>query len=103
VSDPKPEDEYFRKLDAEAKARLRAQMDAEEAGKAAEALRAQHHHRCGKCGNPMATKAFRGIEIEECGSCGAVLLDPGELGVLAGSDQTGVVASFFSTFGGRKR
>lgn len=102
MSDPKPEDDYFRKLDAEAKAKMRAQLDAEDAKRAADALAARHHHRCGKCGNEMATQAFRGIEIEECPVCHAVLLDPGELGVLAGKDQTGVLSAFFSTFGGRK-
>lgn len=94
------EEEFFHKQDQEAKARLKAKLDAQQA----EADRAErkklHHHKCGKCGADMQTHAFRGIEIEECPACGAVLLDPGELQQLAGEDNTGVLSSFFSMFGG---
>ncbi len=103
MSDQSPESDYFRKLDDEAKRKLRAALDAEEAGKSAAERKALHFHKCGKCGSDMATRAFRGFEIEECGTCHAVLLDPGELGSIAGADQSGVLTSFFSTFGGRGR
>jgi Zn-finger nucleic acid-binding protein len=48
----------------------------------------------------MTTHPFRGIDIESCNDCGAVLLDAGELNALAGEDRSGVLASFFSMFGG---
>jgi Zn-finger nucleic acid-binding protein len=37
----------------------------------------------------MDTQLFKGVEIERCAGCGAVLLDPGELEELAGKDQSG--------------
>lgn len=92
------EDEYFHQLDKEAKARLRAKLDAEMSQKEAEERKQLHFHKCGKCGSDMNTQVFRGIEIEVCTSCGAVLLDPGELEELAGSDQTALFTSFFSMF-----
>lgn len=104
MSERNLEDEYFAKLDAEAKARLRAKLQAEEDQFAKEQRRHLHFHKCGKCGADMDTKSFRGVEIEVCPECGSVLLDPGELEELAGKDKSDVLASLFSMFGGgRKR
>ncbi len=45
----------------------------------------------------MAPKLFKGVEIDVCGDCGAVLLDPGELEQLAGEESHGLqnLAAFF--------
>lgn len=95
------EEEYFRKIDQESKAKLKAKLDEQNV----EAERAQrkllHHKKCGKCGGNMETSVFRGLEIEVCHDCGAVLLDPGELQTLAGADSTALFSSFFSMFGGK--
>jgi hypothetical protein len=96
------EDEYFRKLDQEAKAKLKAKLDEQQVEAARAQRRVLHHKKCGKCGGDMATQVFRGIEIEVCADCGAVLLDPGELQTLAGQDSTAVFSSFFSMFGGKR-
>ena len=99
MSERSLEDEYFAKLDAEAKAKIRAKLEAEQAVKEEEERRKLHFNKCGKCGTSMDTKVFRGVEIELCPNCGAVLLDPGELEQLAGQDRSGVFNSFFSMFG----
>lgn len=104
MSERNLEDEYFAKLDAEAKARLKARLDAEQEQFAREQRRHLHFHKCGKCGADMETRTFRGVEIEVCPECGAVLLDPGELEELAGEDKTDLLRSFFTMFGaGRRR
>lgn len=104
MSERNLEDEFFAKLDAEAKARLRAKLQAEEERFAKDQRRHLHFHKCGKCGADMDTRSFRGIEIEVCPECGAVLLDPGELEELAGTDKTDLMTSFFTMFGaGRKK
>ena len=41
-----------------------------------------------KGGGDMKPRDFKGVEIDVCGDCGAVLLDPGELEQLAGSDRS---------------
>lgn len=97
------EDDYFRKLDQENKAKLKAKLDAEHTQADRAASMALHFMKCGKCGSDMSTQVFRGIEIEVCASCGAVLLDPGELEELAGADNTDVFSSFFSMFGGGRK
>ena len=92
------EEEHFAKLDREKLQKLKAKQQAEEAERALAARRELHHHKCGKCGDSMETKAFRGVEIEICPSCGAVLLDPGELEDLAGQDQGGLLSGLFGVF-----
>ena len=98
------EEEYFRKLDREAKAKLKARMESEHVVAEREARRALHRGWCGKCGGRMSPHPFRGVEIDVCDDCGSVLLDPGELQTLAGKDGgADIFASFFSMFGSRKR
>ena len=98
------EEDYFRKLDQEAKAKLKARMDSEHAVAEREARRAMHRGYCGKCGGRMSQHPFRGVEIDVCDDCGSVLLDPGELQTLAGKDGgADIFSSFFSMFGTRKK
>lgn len=96
------EEEYFRKLDQEAKAKLKAKLDAQQHEADLAQRKELHFKKCGKCGGDMSTTVFRGLEIEVCGDCGAVLLDPGELQTLAGADSTAMFSSFFSMFGGKR-
>ncbi len=103
MSDRDQEDDYFRKLDAEARARLKAKLDADAAATQAAERAELHRNRCGKCGNTLSPQAFRGIEIDVCGTCGAVVLDPGELQQLAGDDTTGVLGGLFAAFGARRK
>lgn len=99
MSERKSEDEYFKRIEEEQKAKLREKVAAKEAEASKAELKELHWNKCGKCGTDMDTKVFRGVEIEQCPSCGAVLLDPGELEQLAGADNTAVFTSFFSMFG----
>jgi rubrerythrin len=102
VSERNPEDDYFAQLNREQQDKLKAKLEAEQAQLTREQLRQQFHHRCGKCGTHMNTHPFRGTEIEVCPSCGAVLLDNGELEQLAGKDQSGVLAGIVELFGRKK-
>ena len=91
------EEEYFHKLAQEQLAKLREVAAIEDAKDAAEAALKLHFHKCGKCGADMKTEIFKGVEIERCPTCGAVLLDPGELEQLAGKDESGFFSSLFSS------
>lgn len=92
------EDEYFAKLEAEKKARLATIMAGKDAEADAARLKELHFHHCGKCGQEMFSTHFKGVEIEVCAHCGAVLLDPGELQELAGEDRHGLLAGIARTF-----
>ena len=91
------EAEYFHKLQQDQLAKLKEIVAMENAEEAAEAAKTLHHHKCGKCGSDMKTEIFKGIEIERCGPCGAVLLDPGELEQLAGQDESGFFTDLFGS------
>ena len=93
------EDEYFAKIEAEKKARLAKIFAASDHMSEAERLRELHHHRCGKCGSAMMTTHFKGVEVEVCPQCGAVLLDPGELQQLAGEERHGLLRGIAHVFG----
>jgi uncharacterized protein len=95
------EKEYFAKLEQEKKDKLKADLESEATAAARAERKELHWLKCGKCGFDMETQPFRGVEIEVCNDCGAVLLDPGELEVLAGKDHGGIIAAIFSAFGDR--
>lgn len=84
------EEEYFAKLDREKKEKLRRQLNAEHAAQAAAERKERHYMHCGKCGGAMGPKLFKGVEVDVCADCGAVLLDPGELEELAGEEAHGL-------------
>lgn len=92
------EEEYFAKQDREKLAKLKAEQAAKDAATALVERRELHHHKCGKCGADMDTHPFRGVEIEICPECGAVLLDNGELEKLAGTDEGGMLSKMLSIF-----
>lgn len=95
----KTEDEYFARIEASKKARLTAMLADHEAKNEGARLRELHHHRCGKCGQAMETTHYKGVEIEVCPACGAVLLDPGELQQLAGEERHGILTAVAHVFG----
>ena len=103
MSERKSEDEYFKRIEQEQKDKLRAKLDADQAVADKQTLKELHWNKCGKCGSDMDTKVFRGVEVEVCPDCGAVLLDPGELETLAGQDNAATFTSFFSMFGGGRQ
>ena len=102
MSDRANEEEYFHKRNEEAKARLRADLQAKGVAEDAATRQAMHANKCGKCGGNLKETPFRGIDIDVCQSCGAVLLDPGELQKIAQEDQGSFVGSFLGAFGLRK-
>lgn len=98
-----PEDQYFHREDQEKLRKLREQAEADAAKAALEARKLAHRHKCGKCGADMDTQLFKGVEIEICKDCGAVLLDPGELERLSGKDPSGTFGILSDLFSFNRR
>ena len=97
------EEDYFKQIDREKKAALKKKMDEKKAAQAKLARAELHHDHCGKCGGTMSPKMYKGVEIDICGDCGAVLLDPGELEILAGEDKPGMIDSLAELLSFSKR
>lgn len=92
------ESEFFHQAEKEKLRKLKIQQEADKARAEAERLKELHFHRCGKCGHTMDTQVFKGVEIEVCPQCGSVLLDPGELEQLAGTDKSGSLGALMELF-----
>ncbi len=99
MSERKQEEQYFERIEREKKEKLKAQLEKESAVSQSVQERMLHWNKCGKCGASMDTKMYRGVEIELCSRCGAVLLDAGELEKLAGADSSGFFTGVRSLFG----
>ena len=93
-----PEEAYFKRQELQKLAAIRAEQEKEDLAKAIEERKELHYNRCGRCGDLMKPKIFQGVEIDLCASCGAVLLDPGELETLAGEDKSGVIGNITNFF-----
>jgi len=100
MAERRHEEDYFSKIEREKKEKLKAKLDGEAADAEREREKELHWNKCGKCGASLEAKVFRGVEIDICPRCGAVLLDPGELEKLAGQDQSGMLAGIRAMFGG---
>ena len=96
-SEIESEERYVQRIDAEKKAKLKALLASAATADEQAALVALVKNRCGRCGDQMQPKIFKGVEIDICPGCGAVLLDPGELEELAGKDESHKLA-FLSDF-----
>lgn len=92
------EDDYFHREDQERIRKLKEKMEAEKAAAEKAALKDLHFGHCGKCGTKMNAKVFKGVEIDVCPGCGAVLLDPGELETLVGQDKGGIADTIVEMF-----
>ena len=98
------EEEYFARQNREQQAKLAEQVAAEKIVAERAELKRVHAQRCGKCGGALKPQNFRGVEIDVCEDCHAVLLDPGELEALAGADESGAVRSLAALFSfGKKK
>lgn len=97
------EEDYFARLEREKTERLKDKLDAEASSQAAAERKALHSGHCGRCGGDLKVQLFKGVEIDICGDCGAVLLDPGELEQLAGKDGSGMLSTIGELFSFTKR
>jgi hypothetical protein len=86
------EEEFFAREDAEKKRKLALQVRLSTQVAERERLRALHHMRCPKCGLELQEVAYRGVQADVCFACGGVFLDQGEIDVVAGPEERGIMA-----------
>jgi hypothetical protein len=84
------EDLYFAKRDRELLEKLKQKQPEKAAAEPAPTL-----GRCPKCGAALAERNIDGVTVDQCGSCGGVWLDAGELETLAGREKEGWLARLF--------
>ncbi len=89
------EEEYFARLEAEKKTKLKEKELQVAKNKEAERLRVLHWMHCPKCGQALKEVVFRGIKIDKCTGCDGVWLDDGELEILT-EKEGGVLKKILS-------
>jgi len=73
------EEEYFAKENLEQRHRLKDSQEREHLIEEKKSKKALHYMKCPKCGEDLHTVQHRFVQIDECKSCGAIVLDKGEL------------------------
>ena len=90
------ENEYFRRKEQELIEKLRAKR-AEEAQRVSSEASALH---CPKCDGTLAVITFENVEIDRCDKCHGVWLDAGELELLTGQEESGLLSRFWKSLAG---
>ena len=83
------EEAAFKKKEMEQLAQIRGQLDAKRKAAEATAAKSAHWMRCPKCGGQMAEKKHDQVLIDQCGSCGGIYFDAGELDMLIKHEKSG--------------
>ncbi|MEO6666631.1 MAG: zf-TFIIB domain-containing protein [Nitrospiria bacterium] len=92
------EEEYFYKLNKELIEKRRLELDAK---RKTQQTGPTHPHwmKCPKCGSDMAEIERQGIKVDQCGACGGIYFDRGELELLLETkEQKGFLGGLKSLF-----
>ena len=67
-----------------------------------EAAKKLHYMKCPKCGLELHEISFKGVNIDKCFNCGAMVFDAGEFEMLAGQGDTNIFSSIVNVFRAKK-
>ena len=93
----KAEDEYFARQELERRKKWAQEKAASMAAEEREKLKQLHYMKCPKCGMDLREIELHGVKVDQCGNCGGVFLDAGELDQFEHHEQ-GVFNKVFSIF-----
>lgn len=91
------EEEFFAKTDIEKKRLLADEIQSQYRREEQQKLKDIHFMHCSKCGMELQSLVFKGVIMEKCYSCGAVVLDEAELDKLAGTEGS-LISSIVGLF-----
>ncbi|MDQ3281295.1 MAG: zf-TFIIB domain-containing protein [Acidobacteriota bacterium] len=93
----KAEDEYFVRQELERRKQWAREQASKMATEDKERLKQLHYMKCPKCGMDLAEIELHGVKVDQCGNCGGVFLDAGEIEQISKHDN-GVMDRVFSLF-----
>lgn len=85
------EGEYFAKVDAEKRKKLRTQQDTKRKEEAKEKAKNTHWMKCPKCGSDLEEIVKQDVAIDQCTECDGIWLDKGELELLCDTGERGSI------------
>lgn len=92
------ESEYFAKLDAEKRKKLREELNKKREEEKKKTEKPASWMKCPKCGADLKEKMHNDVAIDECAGCGGIWLDKGELELLVNSEDESAKGFFSKLF-----
>jgi len=93
----KAEDEYFAKQEIERRKKWAKEHAEKTSTDEIERLKALHFMKCPKDGFDLHTIEFHGVKVDQCGHCGGIFFDKGEVERLLKHEE-GVLGRVMSIF-----
>jgi hypothetical protein len=95
------EDEYFKREEIRKLRQARAAADAKLADDAKAKAKELHWMHCPKCGMGLTEVEYRGVQVDNCFSCGGMFLDAGEAEKILAFEEPGAMGKMFGYFVGK--
>ena len=96
------EEEYFVREDAEKKRKLALQGKKDKQAEELKRLKELHWMHCPKCGMELTEIQYRGVQVDNCFSCGGMFLDVGEAEKILEFEEPGALGNMFNYLVGKK-
>lgn len=81
------EEEYFHRKNLELLEKTRKKLDAERAAAQQRGQKKPFWMICPKCGTELQEVDLKGVKVDQCGGCGGVFLDKGEIELIPHARQ----------------
>jgi ribosomal protein L32 len=91
------EADYFNRENAASTHRVNETLRREHKKEQDEELRALHYMKCPKCGHDLMTKRMTYIDVEQCSSCGVLVLRPDDIDRFIAEEKS-LLKSFIDFF-----
>ena len=91
------EADYFIREDTASKHKLREQNRRKQKKAVDEQLRALHYMKCPKCGHDLIKKRLSYIDVDQCSSCGVLVLEPNDIDRFIAEEKS-VLKAFIDFF-----
>ncbi|NIM00227.1 MAG: hypothetical protein GTN89_04905 [Acidobacteria bacterium] len=95
------EDEYFAREEIERLRKARAEANAKLAEETKAQAKELHWMHCPKCGMELTEVEYRGVQVDNCFSCGGMFLDAGEAEKILAFEEPGALGKMFGYFVGK--
>lgn len=91
------EADYFIRENNASKYKLNEDQKREQQKRDDEKLKALHYMKCPKCGHDLATKRMTFIDIDQCSSCGVIVLKPEDVDSFIAEEKS-ILKTFIDFF-----
>jgi Zn-finger nucleic acid-binding protein len=85
------EEEYFHRKNQELIEQTRKKLDADRAAARQRGQSQSHWMVCPKCGAKLKETDLAGVKVDQCGGCGGIFLDKGEVALLIKGRQPNAI------------